>query len=76
MVLVHALLSLAVARTQSSARIPTLLRGGTMGELFAVYVPRSDSDIQNSINFARGLSKSAAGDLAEARRLALDAKGG
>jgi hypothetical protein len=53
----------------------TLLRGGTVGELFAVYIPRSESAIQNSIDFARSLSLAASNDLTEARRLAIDAEG-
>ena len=53
----------------------TLLRGGTVGELFAVYIPRSESAIQDSIDFARSLSLAASNDLTEARRLAIDAEG-
>ena len=75
MVLVHALLLLSVARAQSSAQIPTLLRGGTIGEVFAIYVPRGESFIANSLNFARSLSKEASNDLLEAQRREIDGKG-
>jgi len=74
MVLVGAVLLLAVAR-QSSAQIPTLLRGGTMGELFAIYLPRGESVIENSLNFARSLSKEAVNDLLEVQRLEIEANG-
>jgi hypothetical protein len=75
LVLVHAMFFLAVARTQSSAQIPTLLRGGTMGEVFAIYVPRGESAIENSLNFARSLSKEASNDLLDAQRREIDGKG-
>ena len=75
MVLVYAMMFLAVARTQSSAQIPTLLRGGTMGEVFAIYVPRGESVIENSLNFARSLSKEASNELLEAQRREIDGKG-
>ena len=74
MFLVGAVLLLAVAR-QSSAQIPTLLRGGTMGELFAIYLPRGESVIENSLNFARSLSKEAVNDLLEVQRLEIEANG-
>jgi hypothetical protein len=74
-VAIFLLAALAQAPVPPPPQIPTLLRGGTTGELFALYIPRSESDIQNSLDFFRGLSQSATAELAEARRLALDADG-
>ena len=59
----------------SPTEIPTLLRGGTMGELFGVYIPRDETMIQTSLNFARSFYLGVAHDLSETRRLRLDADG-
>lgn len=75
LVLSAAILLSTAAGAQSLTQVPTLLRGGAMGELFAVYVPRSEMDIQTSLDFFRSLSKEASGDLSEWRRLSADADG-
>lgn len=53
----------------------TMLRGGEMGELLAVYVPRSDAEIQRLLDDARSLQRSPESEVDEARRLASEADG-
>ena len=53
----------------------TLLRGGEMGELLAVYVPRTEIEVQRMLEDAREAERSAAGEIAAIRRLATDADG-
>ncbi len=53
----------------------TLLRGGSMGELLAVYVPRLETEVQRLLEDAREVERSATGEVETTRRLALDADG-
>lgn len=69
----------AAAQTapDSSAQTPavaTLLQGGTMGELLAINVPRSQDDIQRLIDEARRLEKTAAEEIESGRQLAIKAE--
>jgi len=53
----------------------SLLRGGEMGELLAVYVPRGAGEVQHQLDDARGSDRSAATMVDGTRRLAADADG-
>lgn len=53
----------------------TMLRGGELGELLSVYVPRSEGEIQRLLDAAREAERSATSEIEEARRLAADADG-
>jgi hypothetical protein len=82
-----ALLSLdpAAARAQAPAdtsqraaivgSAESLLRGGEMGELLAVYVPRGSMEVQHQLDDARTSDRSAATMVDGTRRLAADADG-
>lgn len=48
----------------------SLLRGGPMGELLSVYVPRGAGEIQRLLDEARGSQRAAASEIDGARRLA------
>ena len=53
----------------------SLLRGGEMGELLAVYVPRGSGEVQHQLDDARASDRSAATMVDGTRRLAADADG-
>jgi hypothetical protein len=53
----------------------SLLRGGEMGELLAVYVPRTELQVQRLLGDAREAERSAAGEIDATRKLATDADG-
>ena len=53
----------------------SLLRGGEMGELLAVYVPRGSMEVQHQLDDARASDRSAATMVDGTRRLAADADG-
>jgi hypothetical protein len=55
--------------------VPSVLRSGTMGELSAIYIPRSEATIKESLEFARDLEKTSADGLSESKRLATEADG-
>jgi len=53
----------------------TMLRGGEMGELLAVYMPRGAGEVQHQLDDARGSDRAAATTVDGTRRLAADADG-
>jgi hypothetical protein len=53
----------------------SLLRGGEMGELLAVYVPRGSAEVQHQLDDARASDRAAATMVDGTRRLAADADG-
>jgi hypothetical protein len=53
----------------------TMLRGGQMGELLSVYVPRQESEISRLAGDARAMQRSAESEIDEARNLATEADG-
>jgi len=53
----------------------SLLRGGEMGELLAVYVPRGSGEVQHQLDDARASDRAAATTVDGTRRLAADADG-
>ena len=53
----------------------SLLRGGEMGELLAVYVPRGSMEVQHQLDDARASDRAAATTVDGTRRLAADADG-
>jgi hypothetical protein len=53
----------------------TMLRGGEMGELLTVYLPRRDAEIQRLLDDMRNLQRSAGSEVDETRRLASEADG-
>jgi len=53
----------------------TMLRGGEMGELLAVYVPRGSAEVQHQLDDARNSDRAAATAVDGTRRLAADADG-
>jgi hypothetical protein len=53
----------------------TLLRGGEMGELLAVYVPRQEAEITRLLDATRSSQRSADSEIEDARRLASEADG-
>ncbi|HEX5633618.1 MAG TPA: hypothetical protein VFX50_10325, partial [Gemmatimonadales bacterium] len=53
----------------------TLLRGGEMGELLSVYVPRNESEVQRLLNDSRDMEVSFRDEIERTRKLALDADG-
>ena len=53
----------------------SLLRGGEMGELLAVYVPRGAAEVQHQLDDARASDRAAATMVDGTRRLAEDADG-
>src|SRR6186997_2807270 len=68
--------------TQSKPAIPwsdsstsSLLRGGVMGELMAVSVPRSQAEIQRLLDEARGLENTAEYQIQSSEGLAIEAQG-
>lgn len=63
------------ADTDSSATRATLLRGGELGELLAVYMPRNETEVQRLLGDSRDMEGALAGDLERTRKLALDADG-
>jgi len=71
----------AQARPDTSGRAAivgtaeSMLRGGEMGELLAVYVPRGASEVQHQLEDARASDRSAATMVDGTRRLAADADG-
>jgi hypothetical protein len=71
----------AQARADTSARAAivgtseSMLRGGEMGELLAVYVPRGASEVQHQLDDARASDRAAATTVDGTRRLAADADG-
>lgn len=58
-----------------AAATASLLRGGAMGELLSVYVPRAEADIQSLLEDARREQHSSSDEIDRARRLANDADG-
>ena len=75
----HAARAQAPADTSQRAAIvgtaESLLRGGEMGELLAVYVPRGASEVQHQLDDARASDRAAATTVDGTRRLAADADG-
>ena len=69
----------ATADTSGRAAIvgnaESLLRGGEMGELLAVYVPRGAAEVQHQLDDARSSDRAAATMVDGTRRLAADADG-
>jgi hypothetical protein len=65
----------SVARGMPASVSATMLRGGEMGELLAVYVPRSDAEVRRLLDDMRNLQRSAESEVAETRRLASEADG-
>ena len=71
----------AQARADTSARAAivgtaeSMLRGGEMGELLSVYVPRGTSEVQHQLDDARASDRAAATMVDGTRRLAADADG-
>ena len=63
------------ARSPLAGNAATLLRGGEMGELLAVYVPRGETEVQRMLEDAREAERSAAGEVESIRRLEADADG-
>ena len=62
----------------SSATTPStasLLKGGAMGELLAVYVPRSEDDIKSLIEGAKKLQDAAQNEIDEAQKISVEADG-
>src|SRR5499427_8731050 len=53
----------------------SLLRGGEMGELLAVYMPRGTNEVQHQLDDARASDRAAATTVDGTRRLAADADG-
>jgi len=53
----------------------SLLRGGELGELLAVYVPRPEAEVERMLADARSLEHAAQDEIERARALALDADG-
>ena len=51
----------------------SLLKGGEMGELLAVYVPRGEAEVERLLDDARRSAQSAAAAIDGTRRLATDA---
>lgn len=51
----------------------TLLKGGEMGELLAVFVPRGEAEVQRLLDDARRAEQSAAAEIESTRRLATNA---
>jgi len=53
----------------------TMLRGGEVGELLSVYVPRDPSEVQRALEYAQFLERSAASEIDETRSLSSEADG-
>jgi len=53
----------------------TLLRGGEMGELLSVYVPRGEAEVQRQLDDARAAERASSEDMDATQRLAEDADG-
>jgi hypothetical protein len=53
----------------------SLLKGGAMGELLAVYVPRSEDDIKSLIEGAKKLQDAAQNEIDDAQKIAVEADG-
>ncbi len=56
-------------------RTAPLLRGGEMGELLSVYVPRAESELRRLLEESRNLERSAGSEVDNSRRLATEADG-
>jgi hypothetical protein len=79
------LLILATGRANAQARADTtttsgsarasLLRGGEMGELLTVYVPRNESEVQRLLGDSRDAEQSVLNEADRTRKLAQDADG-
>jgi hypothetical protein len=63
------------ARAAIVGAAESLLRGGEMGELLAVYVPRGTGEVQHQLDDARASDRAAATMVDGTRRLAADADG-
>lgn len=63
------------AAAAPAAVAATILRGGEMGELLSVYVPRGETEVQRLLDDARDMERSASGEIDGARRLAMEADG-
>jgi hypothetical protein len=63
------------ARSAIVGSSESLLRGGEMGELLAVYMPRGSSEVQHQLDDARASDRAAATTVDGTRRLAADADG-
>ena len=70
----HAQARADTTTTSGSARA-TLLRGGEMGELLTVYVPRNESEVQRLLGDSRDAEQSVLNEAERTRKLALDADG-
>ena len=62
------------ATTGGSARA-TLLKGGEMGELLSVYMPRNESEVQRLLGDSRDSERGYLDEIERTRKLALDADG-
>jgi len=62
------------ATAGGSARA-TLLRGGELGELLSVYVPRNESEVQRLLGDSRDAEQSVLNEVERTRKLAQDADG-
>src|SRR5262249_20659550 len=77
----HAVLAQAPAPPDTSQRAAivgtaeTMLRGGEMGELLTVYLPRGSAEVQHQLDDARSSDRAAATTVHGTRRLAADADG-
>ena len=71
---VHAQARPDPATTSGSARA-TLLRGGEMGELLSVYVPRNESEVQRLLGDSRDAEQSVLNEVERTQKLAQDADG-
>lgn len=62
-------------RSPLTGNAATLLRGGEMGELLAVYVPRAEVEVLRMLEDAREAERWSMGEVESTRRLAADAEG-
>ena len=60
--------------TGGSARV-TLLKGGEMGELLTVYVPRNESEVQRLLADSRDTEAGMVGAVERTQKLMLEAEG-
>lgn len=61
--------------TMSGSARATLLRGGQLGELLSVYVPRNESEVQRLLGDSRDAEQAVLNEVERTRDLALDADG-